>query len=325
MKKYRVYIGIIIVLAILAIVLYMNDKSGTLKVGHHEFSVADTSSITTVKISDGTVAISLERQGDKWTVNNGYYARAKAVRALLRVVSSIEVSSPVPKSMMNDVLDGFNGRVVSVTIESSGQVIKAFRIAENDSLQIGSFAMLTGDNVPYVVRMAGYDGHVSKLFPIEPLFWRDKMLFSYRLSDILSVEVEYLQHPENSFAYQFLGPGDLKIKSLATNKTIPIDKARARDYLLNFSSLPFQVAEMMPFKINYDSLIFQKPFCEIKVKNTGNQIKTVKTYRMPDLKKSGSYDINFMYALVQDDKMPVIVKYIDLDPIMRKYSDFVSK
>ena len=325
MKKYRVYIWIIIILAVLAVILYTNDKHGTLKVDSKEFAVFDTSTVTKIKISDSRSTLTIERQGIGWTVNEGFNAKPQTVKALLDVISGLEISSPVSKSMMDDVLNGFSSSGLTISIESSGNVIKAYKISENDSFRIGSFAMLSGDNTPYVIRIMGYEGRITKLFPLDPKFWRNKTLFSYRPADILTIEIEYPMHPENSFAYQFFNPGDMKIKSLSNNQIISIDKNKARDYLLNFSSVPFQLIDLISSKKLYDSLVSQKPFCEIRVKNSNNKVKTVKTYRIPNPKNSGSFNINLMYALIQDDTIPNIVKYIDLDPIMRKFADFGSK
>ncbi len=325
MKKYRVYIWITIILAVLAVLLYTNDNHGTLKVDSREFAVSDTSSVTKIKISDSRSVLTLERQGTGWTVNGGLNAKPQIVKALLSVISGLEISSPVSKSMTDDILNRFSSSALSISIESSGNVIKAYRISENDSFRIGSFGMLSGDNTPYVIRIMGYEGRITKLFSVDPQLWRDKTIFSYRLADILTIEIDYPMHPENSFAYQFFSPGVMKIKSLSNNQTISIDKNKARNYLLNFSSVPFQLIESVSSKMIYDSLVSQKPFCEIRIKNTSNKVKTVKTYRIPNPKNSDSFNINIMYALIQDDNIPIIVKYIDLDPIMRKFSDFDSK
>lgn len=325
MRKYRVYIWITIILATLAVILYTIDNQGTLKVDNREFAVSDTSSVTKIKISDGKSALTLERQGIGWTVNEQFNAKPKTVKALLGVISGLEISSPVSKSMTQDIFNGFSFSALSISIESSGNVIKAYRISENDSIRIGSFALLSGDNTPYVIHIMGYEGRITKLFPVDPRFWRDKTLFSYRPADILTIEIEYPLHPENSFAYQFFSPGVMKIKSLSNNQTISIDKNKARSYLLNFSSVPFQLVESVCSKMIYDSLVSQKPFCEIRVKNSGNKVKTVRTYRIPNPKNPVSFNNNIMYALIQDDNIPIIIKYIDLDLIMRNFSDFVSK
>ena len=325
MKKYRIYCWITFFLIFLAVVLYITDKPGTLKVEPSAFAISDTSSLTKIQICDGATTLMLERQGDGWIVNETFNARPKAVKTLLSVISGLEVNSPVSKSMTNEVLHSFTTRSVTVSAETSRRVVKSYRISENDSLGIGSFAMFSGDNIPYIVRLMGYDGPISRLFPVNPLFWRDKSIFSFRPADILSIEIQYPSHAENSFDYQFFGPGEIKIKSESNHQTITIEKNTARNYLLGFASVPFQLIEPERAKTTFDSLALQKPFCEIKVKDTGNHIKDVRTFRIPDPKNPGSFNINFMYALIQDDKTPVIVKYVDFDPIMRKFQDFVSK
>ncbi len=324
-KKYLIYIGITVALGVISIVIYNNDKAGTLKVESSVFAVTDTMSISTIRLSDGISELAIVRQGNGWNVNNVLHARSKAVKALLNVIANLEVSSPVSKSMLPDVLNNFTYNALLVTVESLDGVLKEYKITENDSLRIGSFAMLIGDNTPYVVRIAGYDGRISKLFPLDYRFWRDNTLFSYRLADILSVEIEYTLHPENSFAYQFFGITDMKIKQLSSHKILNIEKNTARNFLLNFSALPYQLIDKQQSKHIYDSLILQKPFCEIRVKNIENKTKTVKTYQMPDTKNLGKININFMYAIIQDDTEPVIVKYVDLDPIMKSFTDFSSK
>jgi hypothetical protein len=325
LKKYRIYILIIFVLGVLAFVLYMNDKPGTLKVESHVFSVTDTSRVTKIILGDGKLLVTLERQGNGWVVNRGFNARPNAVKMLLNVLSGLEISSPVSKTMNDEVTKSFTTDALSVTVESSGEVIKSYRISESDSLRIGSLAILSGDNTPYVVHLTGYDGRITRLFPVDSQFWRDKTLFSYRPADVLSIDVDYSLNPENSFTYQFFGPGDMKIKSLSNNQSVTIDKSKALNFLRNFSSVPFRLVDSKNSTILFDSLNNQKPFCEIKVKDTGNQLKVVKLYQIRDVKNPGRFNVNFMYALVQDDKVPVVVKYIDLDPIMRKFSDFNGK
>jgi hypothetical protein len=324
-KKYRIYSWITLFLVLLAIVLYVTDKQGTLKVEPGAFAISDTSALTKIQVSDGTTTLVLERQGEVWLMNEAFNARPKAVKTLLSVLSGLEVSSPVSRSMNEAVLNSFKTGSVTVTAETSGQVVKSYRISENDSLGIGTFAMLSGDHTPYMIRLMGYNGPITRLFPVNPLFWRDKTIFSYRPADILSIETQYPFHPEYSFDYQFFGPKEIKIKSEINHQAITIDKNTARNYLLGFSSVLFQLIEPERAKVIYDSLILQKPFCEIKVKDTGNRIKDVRAFRIPDPKKSGSFNVNFMYALIQDDKIPVIVKYIDFDLIMRKFQDFASK
>jgi hypothetical protein len=227
--------------------------------------------------------------------------------------------------MKQEVLKSFNHRSILVSIESSGNVIKAYRLTENDNLKIGSFMMLRGDEEPYVVRIPGYDGRISLLFSTDVKVWRDKTIFQYRPADILSIEVDYNSNPRASFGYYFFRPDNIQIKSKSLNQSVTISKEKARDYLNHFASVSFVDQITKGTKAIFDSLKILQPYCEIQVKNIANQINMVKTYRISIPGQHGGFNPNFMYAVIQNDTIPVIIKYVDFDPIMKEYNDFASR
>jgi hypothetical protein len=238
---------------------------------------------------------------------------------------NIEISSPVPKSMKNEVMKSFNHKSVFVSVESSGKVIKAYRVTENDKLKIGSFMMLQDDEEPYVVRIPGYNGRISLFFSDDVRVWRDKTIFNYRPIDIQTIDIDYESNPQASFTYNFLGPGNIQISSKSLNSSIKVSTEVAKSYLTGFASVSFLKQVAPRSKAIFDSLKKQQPFCEIQVKNVVNKINVVKTYRIPVHGKQGEFDPNWMYAVIQNDTVPVIIKYVDFDPIMKEYSDFVKK
>jgi hypothetical protein len=320
--RYIYYLLIAAVLLVIAFVLFLKDKPGTLKVDNGAFAITDTSVVTSVRFSDGKNTILLDRSGSNWMVNRQFNARPLAIRALLNLLKSFEISAPVSNSMKHSVLGSFKKNAVSVVIESSGEVLKAYQITEDDSSKVGSFMMLKGDNEPYLMRVPEFNGRISKLFPCDPQFWRDKVIFRYTPADILSVEVDYPASPKSSFLYRFLGFSDLEIKSLNSNQSIKISKEAALTYLLNFASVPYEAQVKWRSKEIFDSLRHEKPYCQIQVKNAMNQLNIVKTYRIPVQPTKGEFDLNRMYAVHQNDTVPLLIKYIDFDPIMKEFGDF---
>ncbi len=322
MKKYRYYIILLVVLLIVAVVLYVKDKPGTLKTDSKIFAVTDTADITKIRIGDGVNELTLERSGFNWQINKIYYARPRAVRALLHLLSNLEINSPVPKSAKKDVSNSFSHQSVFVTIESGSRLLKAYRITEEDSMKLGSVMMLKDDEEPYVVHLPGFDGRISMLLPIDAQIWRDKTIFQYKPGDVLSVEVEYPDNPQASFVYSFFGFDNLEIKSKTLNKSIKISRDAAKNYLTSFASVSYVEQVNKQSKLLFDSLKNQHPYCEIRVKNTSNEINTVKTYRIPIAFEKGKFNYDKMYAVIQKDTVPVLIKYVDFDPIMKGYSDF---
>lgn len=325
MKKYRNYIITSVVLLIIAIILFLKDKPGTLKVAINAFAVTDTSVVTTIKFANGRSSVLLNREEGKWKVNRQFYAKPRIVKALLGLLRNIEISAPVSKSMKASVMHGFTTNYVSVEIESDGKKLRAYRITEKDSLGIGSFMMMPDNDEPYLVHVPGYNGRISMLFPCDEQFWRDKTIFSYRPQDILSVEVDYSRDPKASFAYQFLRPDNLEIKSLHEKSSVNISKEAARIYLSRFANISYEAPVRYRTAAIFDSISHQKPYCEIKVKNAQHQINIIRTYQIPVRGNNGKFDVNRMYAVHQNDTVPVVVRYIDFDPIMKVYSDFLMK
>jgi len=322
MKKYLNYILIAAVLLIVALVLFLKEKPGTLKVDSNVFAIKDTAAVTSIKFSNGKNLILLERFGNNWRVNKQFNAKPKIVKSLLGLLTNVEINAPVAKSMKSSVLRSFKKSAVTVVIESSSEILKAYQITEADSLKIGSFMMLKDDNEPYMMRVPGYNGRISMLFPCDLQFWRDKAIFKYSPADVLSIEVDYPAKPKASFSYQFLSFNDIEIKSITGKEFIKISKDVARTYLLNFASVPYEAQLKWRSKEIFDSLRHEKPYCQIQVKNAVNQLNILRTYRIPVQSKKGSFDLNRMYAVHQNDTIPLFVKYIDFDPIMKEYSDF---
>jgi hypothetical protein len=325
MKKYKYHLIATAVLVGIALFLFLKDKSGTLRVDAKAFAVADTAGVTSITITNNQAKLVLERSGTGWRINQNFNAKPHAVRALLSLLTSLEIGAPVPKSMKQQVLSSFNDNVVSVSVESSGTITKAFRISGNDQLKIGSVGMLKDDTDPYVIHLPNFEGNLYSLFSTNSLLWRDKTIFRYRPADILSIEVVYSDNPNASFAYHFMGMDNLQIESLKTRATIKLNKETAQNYLTNFASLSFESLVINRTKEVRDSLTRQKPLCTITVKNTANQLNTIKTYRIPVQNQPGMFNLNRIYAVLQNDTVPVIIKYLNLDPIMKEYNDFASR
>jgi hypothetical protein len=324
MKKYRYHIIISGILLVVAFILFLKDKPGTLKVDNHIFAVTDTAAITTIRFSLGKKEIVLERSGTNWLVNHHFNAKPQAVKRLLYLLMNLEIQAPVPGSMKKEALQGFDKTSVRVLVESQGKTLKSYRITENNGLKIGSVMKLENDNEPYVVKVTGYDGHVSPLFITTPEFWRDKVIFRYSPADIASVEIKYPDHPEASFVYNFQGFDNISIRSL-DNKALKISRETARAFLLNFASVSYESAVKKRAGEIFDSLSMQKPSCEITIKNMQNQERKVKTYRISTTNRKEPFDLNRMYAILQNDTVPVLIKYADFDPIMKQYGDFTAQ
>lgn len=322
--KYMPYILIASILVAVAFVLFLKDKSGTLKEDTNAFAVKDTAAITTIKFNDGKNLILLEKSGNHWMVNKQFTAKPGVIKALFSVLMNLEIKSPVSNGMKTYVMNNFRKRAVTVSVESDNGTLKAFQITEDDSLRTGSYMMLKGNDDAYLMQMPGFNGRISMLFPCDIQFWRDKTIFKYTPAEISSVKVEYPSKPKASFSYQFVNFNDIEVRSGDGKEVVKISKEIARTYLMNFASVPYEAQVKHRAKQILDSLRAEKPYCQIQVKNAENELNVLRTYQIPVQSSKGKFDLNRMYAVHQNDTVPIYVKYIDLDPIMKEFRDFLT-
>jgi hypothetical protein len=321
MKKYKYHLLAVAVLLVAAIIIKLNDKSGTLKASRDHFAVTDTSKIESVLIKNPAQQVLLERTTSGWQVNQKFNARRQAIKALMNQLMNIEISAPVNKSMKTIALQSFAGKGLTIIIKSTNGHEFVYQIAENDSLS-GTLAKIPDENEPYLVSLPGYRGPLTLLFPLAEEVWRDNTLYRYKPSDIISIEITYPEATASSFRYHFVSQKELRIERPDGSQPINIDKETARNYLLNFALVTWEKVRNRASKPIIDSLKLQKELCRIDIKTQAEKTNSIRLFRIPEAQKSNKFDPNKMYAVSQNDTVVMQVKYIDFDPIMKTYSDF---
>ena len=324
MKKNLYFILVAVVLLVVA-VIYFKDKSGTLNIDSKAFSISDTAAISNITIQNNGIGLVFDRRGTTWLVNEKYKVKQRAIDALMSSLMNFEVMAPVSKNKSAQVLDNMRKRPIVITIRSYSKIVKKFYVTDGDSLHNGSYMMLDGQDKPFAVHMAGFEGRLSVFFTTDPFIWRDRVIFCYQPGEILFVEVSYPAHYTNSFVMNTSNGDHLQVKSMETNALKTVSKETAMHFLMNFAMVPFEWIYSAKIHAISDSLSRQKPYCEIRVKDTDNRINTLRTYRIPDPSRSGSFDPNKMYAIQQYDSIPLYVKFVDLDPILKTYQDFKTE
>jgi hypothetical protein len=323
MKKYRSYIIITTLLALLALYYLIHERRGTLKIDTHYFALTDTSEITRIVIASGKRTVTLEQSGDNWVVNQKYNANIKLINGLMGLLTSMEINAPVPKSLRPVVLARFPHKSVHVTIETQTKTVKDFEICDIDSLHLGSFIKEPGSSDVYIARIPGFNNPLSAFFLPYMSIWRDNIVFRYKPWEIVNVKVEYPKDPQASFALDLSSSDRISLLDINNSNPVVLKKEDVVRFLLNFNSVPFH---SMPYKKGLiDSLKKSIPYCKLSVKNINNQINEMYTYAIPTDKKSNQIDLFKMYAVLQNDTVAVFVKYVDVDPIMKKYREMLHR
>ena len=106
MKKQKVRILIISMLAIIALVLIFQNRTNTLKKEIGEFAIDDTTSVTKIYLADmsGKEVLLKKVSPGNWILNDSLKARNEAVRLLLSTMYRMAVQAPVSKTSYNNAV-----------------------------------------------------------------------------------------------------------------------------------------------------------------------------------------------------------------------------
>ncbi|MEJ5266846.1 MAG: DUF4340 domain-containing protein [Bacteroidales bacterium] len=333
MKKTNIILLIIVVLVgLISLIVYYSQNKDTARV-YRDFAIEDTASINKIFLADKQgKTITLERKDGYWMVNNKYKARRDLIDILLTTIKNLEVTMPVPESKLDFVLRSIAAYGIKTEIYQNNKLVKTYYVGGAPENNIGTYMILEGSEVPFVVSIPGFSGFLTIRYNTEINEWREKIIFNYKIEDIYQVKIHYPDQPENSF---------IAVRNSATNYDLlnydgsPVnfkfDTLKVKDYISRakfFGFEAFILDSLQQFK--RDSLLSQQMVFEMSVLDVNKNKKSFKAYYRQNIDKllddKGElypYDIDRMYAIV-DDKEVVLIQFYVVDQYTVK-KDYFKK
>jgi len=282
----------------------------------------------------------------KWIVDNKYPASKANVELLLGTMLRLQVKETVPKPAMENIIKDLATFSVKVEIYQWKYRIDLFnmvRLFPHEKLtkvyfvggpiqsNRGSYMIMEHSTVPFVVFLQGLRGFVTPIYsPIEK-YWRDYTIFKKMIQQIVSIRVDFPSDPDNS--YEIRNDANLNIRfiSLADNQTIPVfDTLKVMNFLTSFRNINFEALLNDMDQHRKDSILAMTPYCIISLTDTGHITISIKTYRkgaapgeVNELGKPAPFDLDRLYALVNDGKDFTLIQYFVFDKILRPKSFFI--
>lgn len=349
MRKNRLTLIIVIVLALLAGYLLMNRSSTTLNAGMRDFAVKDTASITKIFMADkADNSILLTRENDgSWTLNHGYKAHPENINTFLLTLANVTVREPVARAAHNNVLSLLAAKSVKVEVYQNTHRIKlgkyrffpvekctkTYYVGEATMDNNGTYALLDGAKAPVIIYMPGLRGYVATRYSIFENDWREHTVFNKKLPEIDHILVEYPDQPENSYKVINREDTRLELVRLADNKVLTAyDTLKLMAFVNSFRNIKYEALFNDMEAERRDSITSPTPMHKITLYAKDGTTQNVKTYpRMLPIPEIDPFDgetITFdrdrMYALINDDKDFVIIQYFVFDKILRPLSYFTT-
>jgi hypothetical protein len=261
---------------------------------------------------------------DQWMINGEYSAGKKHIDGILKIISRLQVSAPVPGSIRSEIisrLEKEGRRVRIVAARKNPHVILMY----HDTIHTRTtYMMMEHSGQPFRVIIPGYpETDLERYFSDEISYWRDNSIFRLKENQIRFVSVCNNHDPGKSFHLinDFKAGYKLFTYSDSTEITGIINEP-VMQYLGYFSSVYF---ERFLTRDEKNDLIHVDPEYIITVEDTDNRTIRVVTFPWYVAKQDGHPlpDLNRLIAIINDSDT-VMVKYVELDPVIKEIGYFLE-
>jgi hypothetical protein len=344
MKKNRVLIIATIILVGLSAYFYFNNSNSTFNRELTDFAVEDTASISRIFLVDKEgrkILLDRNKETESWTLNNQYEAKLDGVNMLLRTIKRVEVKSPVPIAMEENVIKRLSSTAIKVEIYQNykhKKPSKVYYVGGGTKDGYGTFMLLENSSKPFITYIKNNRGTLTPRYFMNEIDWRSTKIMELNSSEISSIKVEQIEHPENSFIIENIvsEKKQFVLRSLLNGMPVykNIDTLQVMDYISRFSKLHFEFYPPVPEPALKDSLKNNEYIFNLEVKSKNGVVHTVKGYRSqpfdPDKinNETGEpfeADPDRLYAKIDGLEDWVIIQYFVFDPIIMSIGDFEKR
>jgi len=321
-NRYITLLGGVVILVLLLFLLFRN-KSPFGK-NNTSFASLPKKEITKIQFLHGKEKLTLEKKGNNWALSDGTEARKSAVLFILRMLKEIKIKSPVSQELFESEIIAKNVDPVKVLVYENRKLIKSFYVYKTGSNLYGNVMKTSVGSKPFIVYMPGFEGDIGSGFTLNELFWQPYTVFNLLPSEILSVDFENLSDSVNSFTIKISN----KNYTLTDRNNVITrwDTALVTRYLSYFTRIPFE-SWLTDFNEEEKSKIkSEQPLYRITVNAiSGSTIVLSLWEKTVGENGSPQKDSDRLIGMIDSRDDLFIIRYFDIDPLLKKKSYFFPR
>jgi len=275
--------------------------------------------ITKIEFLEQGNSLYLENTGDKWLINSNLEARRSEVLFLVRVLKELKIKSPVSAEIFEKEIIAKEIPAIKVSIYAKRKLLKTFLVYKTSSNTYGNIMKMKEGGKPFIVYVPGYEGNIGSGFTVNELFWQPYTVFNLLPSEIKSVDFENLSDTASSFS--ILNRNNHFVLSNIKGDLRGWDSTLVIRYLSYFTRIPFEAWAFELEEGERQGIEFQKPLYRITVTTIEN-IKTVLTMWERVTDENGKIDSDRLFGKTQNSNELFVLRYFDIDPLIKKRSYF---
>jgi len=351
MKNKRLIL-LLLILTPAAIWLLTQKDDSTLKEDESGFAISDTAIVSKIFIADKkTNSVLLERSSNGWILNGKHETNRKVVDILLGTMLKLKVKSPVPVSARNNVVKRLSSIGIKVEIYQNAfridlfnkiklfpyeKLAKVYYVGDVTADNLGTYMLMEGASEPYITHIPRFRGFLTPRYSPKPDDWMSHKVFNQNLSDISSVEIDFLEKPEESFKVEIVDSyGNYKLTKIIDNSSIVnYDTLKVLNFLTSFNDLRYETRlNNLMSATRIDSITGSKPMYEITLVDDEDDTTYVKCFAkraLPEEIKQEAYfklipdDRDRFHALINDGNDFVLMQYYIFDKVLYPLSYYAS-
>jgi hypothetical protein len=291
--------------------------------GNTSFASEAGREITRIEFSDGSQKLCLEKEGEIWLINGKSEARKSGILYILRVVQEQKIKSPVSDDLFQKEIAGKGTVPVKVKVYQKRKLAGSFIVYKTASNKYGNIMKKREGAKPFIVSVPGFEGDIGSVFTLNALYWEPFTVFNLLPSEIVSVSFQNFSDPASSFSignknnrYTLAGPG---------NDISVFDSTRVTRYLSYFARIPLENWAFELTSAEKKEIESDQPLCRITVR-TKEETTTELTLweRMTGEGADRKKDTDRLLGKTGKSDEFFIMRYFDIDPLLKKRSYFVS-
>jgi hypothetical protein len=315
-------IVLFLVAGLLLVVLFRNRSP--FGKNNSSFTSEPKEEITKIEFSENGKKLILEKKGEKWMINGKSEARKSGVFFILRILKEIKIKSPVSPGLFESEITGKNIIPVKVRVYEKRRLLKSFLVYKTRSNTYGNIMKIKESSKPFITCVQGFEGDIGSGFTLNELFWQPYIVFDLLPSEIASVNLENLSDTASSFS--IINRNNHYFLSGYAGKLTGWDSSLVVRYISYFARVPFESWAFETRESEKKSIEARQPLYRISV-ITATGRKSVLTLwgMLSDKAGTKAIDSDRLWGKTDERDELFIMRYFDIDPLIKKRSYFFSQ
>jgi len=321
----KIYLwGILLFLTIgLLFFIWLRTRSPFGK-NNSSFSSDPHKEITKIEYSESGKRLTLEKKGDDWLINGKTEARKSGVLFILRILKEIKIKSPVSNDLFKSEITGKNIIPVKVKVYEKRRLLRSFLVYKTRSNNYGNIMKINEASKPFIVYVPDYDGDIGSGFTLNELFWQSYTVFNLLPSEIAAVKFENISDTASSFS--IVNRNHHYYLSGNTGNVTGWDSTLVTRYLSYFVRIPFESWAFDIGETEKRIIEAQQPLYRIIVTTVSGRKTTLTLWGMMNAENgSKRMDSDRLLGKTEERDELFIMRYFDIDPLIKKRSYFFPK